>query len=71
MGYLYSGLWQHELASQLLLQALDTYEKVNDMLGLSVTLTRLAVVQQRRHNPKEALAHARTRLTHCKDRRTQ
>lgn len=56
LGYTYSLLHQDELAANLLLQALDIYEDIEDMTSLSIVLTKLALVQQSRKNISDAVA---------------
>lgn len=56
IGYYYGLMRQYEVASTKLLQALDVYEQLDDQMGLSLVLMKLAVVQDFNDNPKEAYA---------------
>jgi tetratricopeptide (TPR) repeat protein len=55
MGYIYGLLRQYHIAGQQLLQAMDIYEKINDMASLSLCLTKLAAIQFLQENKMEAL----------------
>jgi tetratricopeptide (TPR) repeat protein len=57
-AHVYMLLRQYELAAQILLSAVDVYERMESNADLSMALTKLAVVQDFRGNPKDALGHA-------------
>lgn len=55
IGYTYGLLRQYPIAGQHLLQAMDIYEKANDLASLSLCLSRLAAIQYFQNNKTEAL----------------